>query len=125
MKPCPVRLNCPDATDSPFTNNSSEAPDVDLEWTFNNGNSNLWPPLGSTWGWPAVPIWCANNPLFCSGGQLPNAAGGDPGEGSPGWFFPGGRVGIFYNTPQNCVVNCPDGGSFNYTVPAGSYTALS
>lgn len=125
MKPCPVRINCPDSTDSPFTNVSSEAPDIDLEWTFNNGISGLYPPLGSTWDWPQVPLWCSNDPLFCPGGQLPGASGGDPGEGTPGWTLGGGRVGVFYNSPQSCTVGCGDGSSFTYTVPAGKITALT
>lgn len=127
MKPCPIRINCPDGTDSPFTNISSEAPDLDLEWTFNNGVSGLWPPLSNdNWDWPTVPVWCANDPFNCQAPQLPTASGGNPGEGDPGWTTGGGtRVPFYYNQTQTATVTCADGTSFSYTVQAGITNALS
>lgn len=37
----------------------------------------------------------------------------------------GGTINLFTNTPQNCTVNCPNGGIYTYTVDAGLFSALT
>jgi hypothetical protein len=38
-------------------------------------------------------------------------------------FCGGTTPTLFYNAPQSCTVNCPDGSPYTFTVPAGSFAA--
>ncbi len=54
--------------------------------------------------------------------QLLTPGGVDPG----GYRQPNGtRYTIYVNHPQTCTINCSDGNPFSYTVPVGTFRAIS
>jgi len=129
QRPCPDRIICPVITgpagsgyfpdpDSPFANLSSEAPDpVDYlaMWFFPNNppinsSEQSWnPTTGVGFGNGITPKWAAEE-------ALRNAQ-------DNAWENHNGPV--FGNEEQTCIAYCDDGSTFQHTIEAGRFQALS
>jgi hypothetical protein len=123
--PCPNRITCP-GTDNPFANLSSEAPDA---ITFKKVHFFFdFPPIGTTY----TKLACAavyNSTISQADADAQAAIAAELCVHDT-WIPPGGGdnpppVVTYFNTAQSCTVACPDGNLFTYTVPAGTYAALS
>jgi Putative Ig domain len=133
--PCPTKFNCA-CPDSPLTGVCIEAGDE--EYFLGQGFAALVPPLGNT-SWTTTQAYAPWINLesqqaadlmaavvaseILSGAPTP-APIWPPGT-CPSAPPPGPAPGLFYNAPQSCTVNCPDGLPFTYQVPAGSFTGSS
>jgi hypothetical protein len=135
--PCPVKLPC-DCTASPFSNLSSEAPD--LPFFFSTQFVKVLVPLGV-----AAPQsecmgicfnsneadaqLCANvNAFLCAtnGWTIP-LPGATPLPPVPPPQSPQGGIGyaVFLNNAQTGSALCPDGNFSEFTVPAGFFAGSS
>jgi len=92
------------------------------------------PPLGSEYDNPSVTTFSESEESqdqanADAGNDNVSALAGDSTTGAPGGGY---KIpprftapGVFTNTEQSCTVDCSDGGSFTYTVPAGRFRAFS
>ncbi len=129
--PCPVSTPCENPA-NPRTNFSSEAPDkrVFLGFSSNSTPPNPGQPFTNPTGYfycedgtsVEDAALCANNGAVDNGSNSggtssdppPNTAT-DPGQGNQ----------VFWNDEQHATVACPDGGSFTYTMRAGTVRGVS
>lgn len=124
--PCEHKINQCDCSDDPFSNLSSEAPDVDrfISNVFFDGTGDLrlnesFEQLGC-FAFCLSPISqedaddCARDQAeLCSVGTDRTQSGSTGGR-------PGTPIPLFVNTAQSCNIQCPDGSNFGWTVGAGT-----
>jgi len=131
--PCQTKITC-EGIDTPFSNFSSEAPDLfdfrAFAWTFWNPNFPLPPDLtGRDTG--DLPIyWAEGCETVCVSLTSQEEANvcarrqsylcGRSNEGGDGVV-----PALFSNTAQTCSALCGNGSPFSYTVPAGWFTTTS
>ncbi len=129
--PCPISTPCLNPA-NPRTNYTSEAPDkrVFLGFSSNSTPPNPGQPFTNPTGYfycedgtsVEDAALCANNGAVDNGDNSggtssdppPNTAT-DPGQGNQ----------VFWNDEQHATVACPDGGSFTYTMRAGTVRGAS
>lgn len=139
--------------DSPVINFSSEATDSVEFIGINRGWNDNDPPLDSEWqsSWcqgicfskisqEDADLCAARAQMACSidpgNGGGPGRGGDDGGDSGNGpWvpplppnFPPGGEpphYDLFENTPQSSSYSCPDGTTFLFTTPAGTFVAMT
>lgn len=143
---CPVGIKCGPVDfglegDFPISNYSSEAPDRELFIGINWGwNYNL-PPLGTNWNHSScigicvsaisqddADLCAARNNLLCVVNQnVTDPLAGDGGGGDPNYPHRPNSPDppTFYNSPQTCTYECPDGSTNTYTVPGGTFVSTS
>lgn len=126
---CPVCVPCIDPAE-PTANYSTE--DLDVDHVFAYGSSPVLPRIGGNFNAQCQAPWgtvicvgtsqeSANECLealraLCTQGDNTTTRTVDP-NGNP--------TGIYFNFPATCTVDCPDGGKFTYTVPAGRFVTTS
>jgi len=131
--PCQTKITC-EGIDTPFSNFSSEAPDLfdfrAFAWTFWNPNFPLPPDLtGRDTG--DLPIyWAEGCQTVCVSLTSQEEANvcarrqsylcGRGNEGGDGVV-----PALFSNAAQTCSAICASGAPFSYTVPAGWFTTTS
>lgn len=132
---CGYKIVCADGIDFPISNYTSEGPEQVQQF-----HSVLFP---ESWVKQGCLSLCVSNvsqaaadlcaltqaaacnppPICvgstCSGGNGGGGGGNEGGGGDGG----GGGANVFYNTAQDCSVNCPDGSPFTSTIPAGTFSA--
>jgi hypothetical protein len=139
--PCPTRGSSVADPSNPVANISSEAPDFDIYTGIFYGDPT--PPRLGPWkaNWclgvaesivsqedadlkaaqlSALCTWDNDNPVQPRWVPNPNP---NPNPGDPP-FIPGPWQ-MYENDEQSCDYTCIDGSVFTYTVPAGTFTALS
>ena len=125
--PCPITITCP-GSDTPISNFSSEDPDLvqfsEVSFPFYNpsnpfGDSNTPAPGGlfsaegcaqvcySAKSQEAANLCAAVQAFQCDTSQRQTPPT------------------LFYNAVQQCCIICPDGATFCWTVPAGSFVSTS
>jgi Putative Ig domain len=127
--PCPTRVNCP-CDVSPLLGLNSAAPDVPNSLGVRYGF--LLPNLGNT-SWQQLKcvgtataadqatadLLAQRNAILCI---LQQGTGNNGGTSPSGGGAP---ANVFFNAPQSCTVNCPDGLPFTFTVGAGLFIGTS
>ncbi len=126
--PCPNKTACV-CDPNPVTNFSSELPDqfnfLGIEWYFPP------PVIGDPGpGTSLQPSCVAFSPRSQEDANLaaavcsyPRGPTDTPNGGGNG--FPTTPSPVFFNTAQSCSHTCPDGSTFIYTVPAGSFISYN
>lgn len=122
--PCSPPVECP-GTDLPVVNYSAETPDhfvfIGTSWgPVDNNNQD--PTPGQTWDSPGCLSVCEStisqaDADLCAQRQATECAIKKRNPDNP--------QTIYFNNTQSCVVKCPDGLPFTWTVPAGTYAGLS
>ena len=133
--PCSSKIDC-GGTDNPIANLSSEAPDALVFFGNNYGPYTNKPPLDSNWTTDSclgvcestisqedADLCAAINALICASNNW--KAPPDQNLSGPPTVTPPSPPTIYYNTLQACQSYCPDGAPFTYTVPPGTFAALS
>lgn len=123
---CSPPVDCP-GSDLPIVNYSSETPDKDvfigMAWGPSDNNDQD-PTPGQTWSAPGCISTCESaisqeDADLCALRQATQCAITDRHN-------PDGTVPpVFQNSTQTCVVQCPDGLPFSWTVPNGVFVGLS
>lgn len=131
---CPNKITCADGVDFPISNYTSEGPEQ-VQQFYSVLFPESWVKPGclslcvSTVSQAAANL-CAltqaaacNPPPICVGETCYGGEGGEDDGGGEGGGGGGPKSNIFYNTAQDCSVNCPDGSPFTSTIPAGTFSA--
>jgi hypothetical protein len=131
--PCVNRITC-EGVDTPFSNFSSEAPDLfdfrAFAWVLWNPNFPLPPDLSGRDTGDLPIYWAEGCNTVCvsisSQAEADTCAqrqaylcgrGNEGGDGVP--------PALFSNAAQTCTALCADGSPFSFTVPAGWFTTTS
>lgn len=132
---CPTPQNdCVDPS-NPLSNYSSEAPDQEV--FISRAYTVDKPPLGSEWrasscvgevtstvSQEEANLAAMRANALCNSGNWPvTEPNPNPDPDQPPYI--NNPRGLYESEEQTCLISCPDGSTFGYTVPAGAFEAFS
>lgn len=131
---CPSAVPCPcdNLADTPY---DGSAPEV--RTFIATGFAAVTPPLGQSWtrlscmmfssspvSQEAADFTAQQQAQLCALNAVSPYSPEDGPNGGSGGGGGGGGV-VFFNSPQECTVTCPDGLPFTYQVPAGAFSGTT